>query len=105
VPRQPLRPCRREHHAVLLATSEGSGVVSEWQPIETCPANTFCLVYEDGAIRTMFRTDGVWEATAIIVDEYGQGVDPARLGVKVRETGVYEPTHWMALPEPPKESK
>lgn len=75
--------------------------MSEWQPIETCPQDTFCLVHEGGAIRTMYRSGGVWQPTAIIVDQWGQGVDPTRVGVTVRETGVYEPSHWMPLPEPP----
>ena len=72
--------------------------MSDWQPIETCPQDGFFLVHQDGAIRLMFRTRGEWQATALALDQYG---DPNH-AIKVRETGVYEPTHWMPLPDPPK---
>lgn len=68
-----------------------------WQPIETCPADGLFLVHENGAIRTMFCEKGRWLATAVAVDKYG---DPCG-DIKVRETGVYEPTDWMPLPDPP----
>jgi hypothetical protein len=69
-----------------------------WEPIETCPQDGLFLVHEDGAIRIMYRTRGTWEATAVALDPiHGE---PMR-DIKVRETGVYTPTHWMPLPDPP----
>jgi hypothetical protein len=72
-------------------------MMAEWRPIETCPQDTFCLVYQDGAIRTMLRENGAWLSLAVAIDKFGDVVP----GVDVRETGVYEPTHWMPLPDPP----
>lgn len=71
--------------------------MSEWQPIETCPQHGLFIVHQDGAIRIMFRDGGEWQATALALDQYG---DPDHR-IKVRETGVYAPTHWMQIPEPP----
>ena len=61
---------------------------ANWQPIETCPLDGLFLVYEDGAMRMMYRTRGEWQATANALDQYG---DPDHR-IKVRETGVYEPS-------------
>jgi hypothetical protein len=46
----------------------------------------------------MYRSQGEWQATAMALDTWGQ---PTHL-IPVRETGVYEPTHWMPLPAPPR---
>lgn len=70
----------------------------DWQPIETCPQEGLFLVHEDGAIRVMYRSRGEWEATAVAVDQWGAST----ADIKVRETGVYVPTHWMPLPAPPR---
>jgi hypothetical protein len=69
----------------------------QWLPIESCPANGLFLVHEDGAIRVMYRSRGEWQATALALDAWGS----TTVDIKVRETGVYEPTHWMPLPLPP----
>lgn len=71
----------------------------DWQPIETAPQDGFFLVYEGGAMRTMLREKGQWLPTALAWDQFGAPLSNAR----VRETGVYDPTHWMPLPEPPKD--
>ena len=71
--------------------------MSNWQLIETCPLDGLFLVYQDGAMRMMFRHRGKYEATAVALDQYG---DPSER-IKVRETGVYEPTHWMPIPDAP----
>jgi hypothetical protein len=73
----------------------------KWQPIATLTEDGLYLVHQDGAIRTMLREKGVWVSTAVALDVWG---DPDRR-IKVRETGVYEPTHWMPLPEAPKVDK
>lgn len=62
--------------------------MSEWQPIETAPAADFVLVTAKGEMPRVARTytgnvHGAW-----IMAE-GQG------GVV-----IYQPTHWMPLPEP-----
>lgn len=69
-----------------------------WQPIATCPPTGLFHVHSDGAIRTMYRSNGVWEATGVARDEYGV----SRPDIRVEETGIYgEPTEWMEvrLPE------
>lgn len=84
----------------------------EWQPIETAPYDCFVLVYEDGSIRTMMRTDGDWHspAYAAIIDQYGDrivGEDAKRItGCRKLQVCdcIYEPTHWMPLPPPPNQS-
>lgn len=55
------------------------------------------LVHEDGAIRCMLWEHGSWESTSIAKNMWGDTVP----GVRVRDTGVYQPTHWMPLPDPP----
>jgi hypothetical protein len=65
----------------------------EWQPMATCPPAGLFLVYEDGAVRVMYRSAGEWQATAVAVDQWGAAVD----GVRVRETGVYEPALWRPI--------
>ena len=85
-----------------------------WLPIESCPATGFFLVYEDGAIRTMFRIDGVWKSPAYAAlvseswpDDAVVGNDAKRLlppgyRLAVREICI-DPTHWQPLPPPPTE--
>ena len=75
--------------------------MSDWQNISTAPKDGFFIVYEDGAMRMMLRERGRWLSTAVALDEHG---DPTR-SVRVRETGVYNPTHWMPLPPPPREGE
>ncbi len=81
-----------------------SCAASSWLPIESAPKDGLFLVYEDGAMRMMLRDGGYWKATAVVGDQFGDAVESlGHRQVKVRETGVYNPTHWM-LPAPP-ESK
>lgn len=72
-----------------------------WKPIESCPQDGLFLVYQDGAMRMMYRCRGEWQATATALDMYG---DPDTR-IKVRETGVYDPTHWMPLPDRPTDTE
>lgn len=87
----------------------------EWQPIETAPQDGYMLVYEDGAIRALFRSKGKWEPPnypALVSSLWPQNVlvgeDAARvlapLGFQlaVRDGCCEEPTHWMELPQPPR---
>jgi hypothetical protein len=71
--------------------------MADWRPIETCPQDGFFIVHQDGAVRAMFRERGEWRSTSVAIDGYGDIIHNA----KVRETAVYEPTHWMDIPEPP----
>lgn len=65
-----------------------------WQPIETAPKDgTDILVNApqvDSGVTIAFFKDGYWRLT----------YDGARFGVHVSD-----PTHWMPLPEPPKDSQ
>ena len=83
--------------------------MTEWQPIETAPRDGFFLVYEDGAVRTMFRLKGEFHSPAYpaiegvydnIVGEDAKRITGGR-ALKVCDI-IREPTHWMPLPEPPK---
>jgi hypothetical protein len=73
----------------------------KWQPIESVPDDGFFLVFEGGAMRMMYRSRGEWQASALAVDEHGQ----SRHDIRVRETGVYSPTHWSELPNAPEDYK
>lgn len=82
--------------------------IGEWQPIESCPNDGFFLVHEDGAIRTMFRFEGRWEwpGVPILIDGIGNRLvsretEQAGLGKLELSDCIYEPTHWMGLPDTP----
>lgn len=88
--------------------------MSEWQPIETAPRGSG----EDGPSDTR-HPDYVqppklllWTEEGIVVGYYdwyyhpgyGRGAEPGVSAWRDREGGeVYGPTHWMILPQPPKE--
>lgn len=85
--------------------------MAEWQPIETAPDGELVLLYEDGAMRLAFKADdGHWEQPAVPIwrGEFGDGLSSNDLrqayGIKgelALSDCLYEPTHWMPLPEPP----
>lgn len=61
--------------------------MSDWQPIETAPNDTWVLLYdESGDVVCGHSQFGYWYAWFDWVDE----------GLKLN------PTRWMPLPEPPK---
>lgn len=70
---------------------------NQWKLIEECPANGFFLVYQNGAVRTMHRTDGKWEYTGVPVrvDEWGDM--HVEKNLKITDC-LNEPTHWQNLP-------
>ena len=72
-----------EIHGMLTAQLPAS---DGWQPIEKAPKDmTIVVVFtSDSEVLTAFRESGQWYSV--------------REGLKL--TG--QPTHWMALPEPPK---
>jgi hypothetical protein len=66
----------------------------EWQPIETAPYGTDCLVCVTHSLG-----QGEWETVQWVdayTDVYGWGLYPHMPWVP------FPPTHWMPLPEPPK---
>ena len=84
----------------------------EWQPIETAPLDGYMLVHEDGAIRALLRTHGVWHKVgypAIITQPYGDvivGADAQRIlppgyRLELQDGCCENPTHWMQLPGAP----
>lgn len=84
----------------------------EWLPIEDAPKDGIFLVYDGGAMRTMWRHKGEWQhlAYAAIVSEYGDnivGKDAERITggrrLKVCDC-IYAPTHYMPLPAAPEKS-
>lgn len=82
--------------------------MSEWRPIETCPPDGFFLVHEDGAIRAMLRFGGKWDhpGVPVLVTEYGDRLTSLETerayGRKLEISDcIYEPTHWMDLPDAP----
>ena len=74
----------------------------EWQPIETAPKDDLVLLYDNGAMRVGFWENGQWTQPAIpaLRDEYGDYIPPTK-GRLVLCDCLYQPTHWMPLPEPP----
>lgn len=81
----------------------------KWQPIETAPKDEFVLLYEDGAMRCGRLEGGKWAPAEIpvLVDEFGnqivsREIAMTRPGQRLELSGfLYEPTHWMPLPEAP----
>lgn len=59
----------------------------EWQSIESAPENEKCLCFNGRDIYVLIKLWGSWK-------------EPANL-----MTLRHQPTHWMALPKPPKEAK
>ena len=87
-----------------------------WQLIETAPKDGYMLVHEDGAIRALFRYKGEWQKIgypAIIYPPYGdvlvgedaKGILPSGCALEIRDGCCENPTHWMPLPQPPKETE
>lgn len=94
------------NHALVSVWNDRRKKEDMWQPIETAPRDGFFLVYEDGAMRAMFRHNGEFQspAYAAIDGEYGENIvgdDAKRLTggrlLKVCDI-IREPTHWMPLP-------
>lgn len=81
----------------------------EWQPIETAPKDEFLLLYEDGMMRCGMWEGGKWQPAEIpiLVNEVGNHIVSRELaqlrpGQRLELIGfLYEPTHWMRLPDPP----
>lgn len=65
----------------------------DWQPIETAPKDTAILVYRNGfQIAHLNSVHKRW---------IGYGWDTA----DTINMNISAPTHWMALPDPPKEER
>lgn len=65
----------------------------EWQPIETAPKDGKCLLYVE--------TDNGGEFHVLPRDKRGDWIyegEPTYC-----QCGYFNPTHWVPLPEPPKE--
>ncbi len=86
-----------------------------WQPIETAPKDGYMLVHEDGAIRALFRSRGVWQKIgypAIVATPWGDalvGQDAERIlpqgyRLEICDGCCEGPTHWMPLPDAPTEA-
>jgi len=66
--------------------------MSEWQPIDTAPRDgTIVLAAQGSTIDTMFWTMSAWADGGGWVNNINRS-----------DTYVFDPTHWMPLPEPPK---
>ena len=74
----------------------------KWQPIETAPKNEIILVHWsdclglDGATVVAMLAEDVDLKTGALVEIEWLGISDAHSGA-----GHEDPTHWMALPEPP----
>lgn len=86
--------------------------MSAWQLIETCPATGLFIVYEDEAMRMLWRYEGEWKNTAfpVIVSPFGDSIVgkdasyilPAGYKLALSDGMCTSPTHWMPLPDAPK---
>lgn len=75
--------------------------MSEWKPITAAsPADGFFLVYEDGVMRTMLRENGKWVSPGVPVKVTEWGDRVVIEGAVISDC-IYEPTHWMSLPDAP----
>ncbi len=66
-----------------------------WQPIETAPKGQNVLVWSSGDVVIAQGAHGLWIATV-------EGF-PAYYGYSDETILLTKPTHWMPLPEPPKD--
>lgn len=84
--------------------------MSEWLPIESAPRDEFILLYENGMMRCGMWEGGRWEPAEfpVLVDPVGNRIVNRELtklwpGYSMElSRRIYEPTHWMPLPSPPK---
>lgn len=84
----------------------------EWQPIETAPKDEYILLHEDGATRCGMWESGKWTPAEIpvLVDPVGNRMVPREVaelkpGYSLELSWfLYEPTHWMPLPDSPKDA-
>lgn len=81
---------------------------SKWMPIESAPKGQFVLLYEDGAMRCGMWLGNGWEPAEVpvLIDEVGNRIVSRELekfrNERLELSGfLYEPTHWMPLPDPP----
>lgn len=78
--------------------------MTEWQPIESAPTNQSVLVYIPN---TEHYGEGIYRA--ILVDTRPELREPHWTSTALHSgrdiLGDYQPTHWMPLPDPPKELK
>ena len=86
--------------------------MTEWRLIETYTNDDgLVLLHEDGALRVAFRENGKWvqPAIPIMLNEYGDALVSREVAIHYPGRSLslsdclYEPTHWMPLPETPKE--
>lgn len=68
--------------------------MSDWQPIETAPKHDFDILLGSGNQRAVVRWENGYWKPQNVSDYYG--AYPIYLD--------FEPTHWMPLPEPPKDA-
>ena len=83
---------------VQAGAEKGEGIMSEWQPIETCPLPAFDPEkwYRNGPSVLLWTH---W----VSVGSYGYTQTGKGRWQIVGRT--VHPTHWMPLPDPPKETK
>ena len=96
----------------LQEVAHPQAIEPAWRPIETAPEDGYMLVYEDEAIRALFRYKGTWQKIgypAIVCTPYGDalvGEDAKRIlpsgcTLEIRDGCCENPTHWMPLPAAP----
>ena len=73
----------------------------EWQPIETAPKDRIVLLYRPTAHDWGKVTPGKWDAQPHHKKPAPYWDMWIKIGGKY-ESRLWEPTHWMPLPEPPK---
>jgi hypothetical protein len=87
---------------IWAESSEGK-TMSEWQPIETAPKDKIVLLFRPTAFEWGSVAPGKYN-----VDFFAKRPKPfweiwLKIGGTV-ESRLWEPTHWMPLPAPPKET-
>lgn len=71
---------------------------NQWQPIDTAPKNKNILII-GGKIKT--QLDEEWDCNYPVIASGSKGHFLVAHGCYY-DTWVYNPTHWMPLPQPPK---
>jgi len=78
-----------------VARHKGEKEIMNWQPIETAPQDASVLIYIPNAEH---YGEGIYRA--ILSSEFG-GWTTFGLHVGRAVGSIYQPTHWMPLPEAP----
>lgn len=109
-----------DQRAQLYSMIDGAqpAQIPAWLPIESAPKDGYFLVYEDGAMRALFRSNGVFQPVGypalvtsnhwndrLVGDDAKRALEPMGYRLEICDGCCENPTHWMPLPAAPDTSQ